>query len=162
MALFKQIKGHSSAYLVGSNGAIFNQITGKYLKPTLGSNGYYHLTLCYGERKDCLVHRLVAEAFIPNPHNLPCVNHKDENKRNNSAENLEWCTDKYNLNYGKCPSIKSTPVIQRSLNGNFIKKWNSIKEASQALNIKYQGISRVCRHIRKSCGGFLWEYAESK
>lgn len=160
MALWKEIKGHEGAYLISSNGKVFNQRTGKYLKPTKGSNGYYHVTLCYGEKEDCMIHRLVAEVFLPNADNLPHVNHKDENKLNNSVENLEWCTPKYNVNYGKGALQRNSPVIQFDMAGNVVKHWNSIKEASENLSIKYQGISRVCRKQRKSCGGFLWEYAK--
>lgn len=160
MALWKQIEGHQGAYLIGSNGEIFNQKTGKYLKPVRGSNGYCHVTLCYGEKEDCMIHRLVAETFIPNPGNLPQVNHKDENKLNNAVENLEWCTSKYNVNYGQGALQRNSPVLQIDKCGNVIKHWNSIKEASEELRIKSQGISRVCRKQRRSCGGFRWEYAE--
>lgn len=159
MSLLKEIKGHNSAYLVGSNGAVLNIVTGKYLKPVKGTNGYYHVTLCYGKKEDRSVHRLVAEAFVPNPNNLPCVNHKDENKLNNNADNLEWCDAKYNVNYGIGALARNSPVVQKDIDGNIIKFWGSMKEASEALNIKYQGISSVCRGRNKTCGGYKWEYA---
>lgn len=157
--LWKEIRGHEGVYLISSGGRVFNQKTHQYLKPSKKSNGYYHVCLCYGERKDYLVHRLVAEYFIPNPLNFPQVNHKDENKLNNSVDNLEWCTSKYNVNYGKGSTARNQRVIQYDMNGNAIKIWNSIKEASEALNIKYQGISRCCRNMRKSTGGYIWTYA---
>ena len=100
MVAFKQIKGHDYAYLIGDDGTVYNRKTGKYLKPVKGSNGYLHITLCYGEKEDCLVHRLVAEYFLENNENFKYVNHKDEDKTNNCVENLEWCTAKYNVNYG--------------------------------------------------------------
>lgn len=73
---------------------------GKLLKPQFNNKGYKRVNLCKnGTFKSVFVHRLVAEAFIPNPNNYPVVNHKDENKQNNCVENLEWCTQKYNMNW---------------------------------------------------------------
>ena len=96
----KIIEGHNGAYSITSDGRVFNNFKKQFVKPPKGKNGYLHVTLCYGNKKDVLIHRLVAQAFVNNPDNLPVVNHKDENKLNNSAENLEWCTMKYNNNYG--------------------------------------------------------------
>lgn len=74
---------------------------GKVLSPTKNKNGYLKVNLhCNGKRKTITVHRLVAQAFIPNPDNLPQVNHRDEDKTNNRVENLEMCDVKYNLSYG--------------------------------------------------------------
>lgn len=73
----------------------------KFLKPVKNNTGYSIVCLHKdGEHKNYYIHRLVAEAYIPNPDNLPQVNHKDENKENNSLQNLEWCTHEYNNNYG--------------------------------------------------------------
>ena len=87
-------------YSVNDLGEVFNNKTGRKLKQTI-KKGYCNVYL-YNEdgRKFFLVHRLVAQAFIPNPNNYPEINHKDENPLNNCAENLEWCTSKYNNNYG--------------------------------------------------------------
>lgn len=75
---------------------------GKILKFTIGTRGYLKVVLQKQRKaKTYNVHRLVAETFIPNPKNLPQVNHKDENKLNNSIDNLEWCTSKYNINFGE-------------------------------------------------------------
>lgn len=74
---------------------------GKVLSPGKDKNGYLKVVLhCNGKCKTINVHRLVAQAFIPNPDNLPMINHKDEDKTNNNVTNLEWCDVKYNLNYG--------------------------------------------------------------
>ena len=76
----------------------------------VSKNGYQQITL---DNSQLLVHRLVAQAFIPNPNNLPCVNHKDENPFNNDFRNLEWCTYKYNSNYGTNPSRHSNKMLDR-------------------------------------------------
>ena len=74
---------------------------GKILKPAISKNGYLRVLLqANGIKKNCCIHRLVAETFIPNIDNLPIINHKDENKLNNQVDNLEWCTQSYNINYG--------------------------------------------------------------
>ena len=160
MTSWKQIEGHDNAYLISDKGQIFNRKTGKYLKPAVGKNGYYHLTLAYGEKTDVMVHRLVAKAFVPNPEKHTVVNHIDENKLNNSADNLEWCTTKYNVNYGNAPNARKSQVICTDKKGN-TKEYDSIKEAAELLGIKYQGISRVCRGLRKTCGGFKWRYKKN-
>ena len=107
---WKDIPGYEGLYQVSNTGKIKglprvtvqNQILQeRILIPGVINNGYLQITLHKnGEHKNFLVHRLVANAFIPNPKNLPEVNHKDEDKTNCNSDNLEWCTRKYNLNYG--------------------------------------------------------------
>lgn len=95
----KPIVGYEN-YLISTTGIITNKKTGRQLKQR-EKKGYMEVNIYNkGKRKTMLVHRLVAQAFIPNPSNLPQVNHKDENPRNNNVDNLEWCTQKYNNNYG--------------------------------------------------------------
>ena len=110
-------------------------------------------------KKEMLIHRLVAKSFIQNPLNLSYVNHKDENKLNNNVENLEWCTAKYNNSYGKGALARNQRVIQYDLQGNAIKIWESIKEASEELGVSQEGISACCRGIHKTSGGYAWTYA---
>ena len=118
--------------------------------------------------KTVKVHRLVAKAFIPNPDNLPMVNHKDEDKTNNCVSNLEWCTNEYNLSYGTARQrifetiernggYKVKPIIQRDLQGNIIKEWKSATEAAKELGIDCGKILIACR---KSYKGFLWDFKE--
>lgn len=97
-------------YVSYTNGQIHLH-KGKVLRPGV-CNGYLQVVLCKnGEVKHPLVHRLVAEAFIPNPDNLPQVNHKDENPSNNTIDNLEWCTSLYNINYGGRPDkVRETMI----------------------------------------------------
>ena len=112
--IWKDIQGYEGLYQISNlgrvksleriiitNNGITKKISEKILKPYLKGNGYYNIVLRKDSKTKCyFVHRLVAKEFIPNPDNLPQVNHKDENKLNNNVDNLEWCTSKYNNNYG--------------------------------------------------------------
>lgn len=97
---YKKIKGYSH-YRIYKNGRIYSEFINRYITPTEDSSHYLQNTLVddNGNRKTIKTHRLVAIAFLPNPENLPDVNHKDFNRRNNNIENLEWCTEKYNTQY---------------------------------------------------------------
>ena len=100
---WKDIKGYEGLYQVSNLGEIRSKHKGKWMKLKCSpvNKRYRKVILCDNEKREVkLVHRLVAEAFIPNTNSLPYVNHKDENPSNNMAVNLEWCTQKYNMNYG--------------------------------------------------------------
>lgn len=120
--------------------------------------GYYSVGLSKnGIVKTYLVHRLVAEAFLDNPDNLPYVNHKDECKTNNNVDNLEWCTHEYNINYGTRTERCSKPVLQYTLDGEFVREWPSARECGR--NGYHQGhIAECCRGERKTHEGFIWKY----
>ena len=147
-------------YEVSNLGRVRRADTKALLKPTLKNTGYYGVVLSFGMKKDAFVHRLVASAFIENPNHEKYVNHKDESKTNNNADNLEWCSCRYNIRYGKGYYSRHHKVIQRDLEGNFVKEWSSLQEASDVLNIKYQSISATCRGKHKTAGGFKWEYVK--
>lgn len=135
----------------------------KILKQHKRLDGYISVGLRIGDKvKHIRIHRLVAEAFIPNFNNYPCINHKDENKENNRVENLEWCTAKYNSNYGnvkkKISVANGKKVYQYDLNGKLLNCYNSVREASRHCNIRHQRISACCRGEIKKQEDFIWEY----
>lgn len=107
--VFKPIKGYEGLYYITEDGKIYSSIQNKWLKTRI-SRGYPVVNL---QMKTKYIHRLVAETFIPNPDNLPVVNHKDENKLNSSVDNLEWCTYKYNNNYGTCKERRKETIASK-------------------------------------------------
>ena len=142
---------------------------GKMLSQNLDHKGYKRVQI---KNKWVPVHRLVAEAFIPNPENKPQVNHKDCNKHNNHVDNLEWVTNaenhKHKMENGMhINSVKGLRrytrsiqkrVAQYTLDGEFVAKYESINEAARSVNTYAIIISEVCRGKRKSCKGFLWKF----
>ena len=124
---------------------------GHLLKSTFSKTTKYnvvHLSNKNGKRKTELVHRLIAIAHVENVHGFDIVNHKDENKLNNRSDNLEWCTIKYNSNYGNSKSkirrAKSIPALQFDKDGNFIKRWESATLAAKTLGYEQAAIQRAC------------------
>lgn len=112
-----------------------------------------YLNLCFGN-----VHHLVAQAFIPNPNNYTEVNHKDEDKHNNTVENLEWCSSNYNANYGTRNQRIKKPIVQLTMNGEYVAEYDSATDALLALGILKQTISSCCHGHRKSAGGYKWMF----
>lgn len=134
---------------------------GHVLVPQRHNRGYLTVMLCVdGKPRHKLVHRLVAEAFVPNPLGYLFVNHLDENKRNNSACNLEWCTTSMNVRHGTCrkriAGTLSKSVLQLDEDGNILKEWPSGKIAAEALGTSQGAISAVCHGWQKRAGGFRW------
>lgn len=158
-------------YEVSNLGRIRNAKTGYIRKQRITPMGGYYSVVLKGN--SYYVHRFVAEAFIENPNNLPCVNHKDESRTNNNADNLEWCTQGYNVQYGTAEkrrretytkNLSRNSIVRRvaqcDMNGNIIKIWPSISIASKTLCLDNSTISRVCSGSRnlKHCGGYKWKY----
>ena len=130
---------------------------------TMNRSGYRMVNLFKdGKTKSVNVHRLVALSFIPNPDNLPFVNHKDEVRSNNEVSNLEWCSCKYNLNYGTSTDRRSKKrmkkLLQLSIDGTFIKEWNGLALASRETGYNFKNISQCCLGKRKTAYGFIWRY----
>ncbi len=160
------IKGYEGLYEVSSFGRVRSlnyHLTGqtKVLSTGDNGNGYLQVDLCKnGKRKKYSVHRLVAEAFIPNWFDDPEVNHRDENPKNNHVSNLEWCDRKYNDNYGTRNERMSKPVFQLTKTGELVREWSSIQEAGRN-GFNNGNIVSCCRGKLKSYKGFIWRYKES-
>lgn len=169
---WKKIEGYED-YEVSNFGRIKSYKQDKNGKITLGNKdkkGY--LTKMLYNKDGCKtfkVHRLVAQAFIPNPNNLPQINHKDENKTNNNVSNLEWCDNDYNNHYGTkieraavsnyCCETTSKKVYSVDNNG-IIENFNSIGEAERITGLSHSNIVRALKGRRPTCGGRKWFYKE--
>lgn len=136
----------------------FGRIRGKYglrkLVPL--KNGYLSVILRKDGKSYCkYVHRLVAEAFIPNPNNNPHINHKDKNRKNNMVGNLEWCTPKYNVQYSL-----GKQVAQFTLDGLFVRYWNGTREAERSLGYAHGSVDKCASGKLKQTHGFIFRYVE--
>ena len=178
--IWKPIVGYENEYEVSNLGNVkhlanLKQEYSKYYIPTkkdkilkaTDSHGYKTVILIKNNTsKRVYVHRLVAQAFIPNPNNLPQVNHKDEKKTNNKVDNLEWCSSKYNANYGtrneKMKKIKlekyAKKVIKYDLNGKFIAEYESIEDTARKNNVTGQAITRCCKGKLKKCKNYIFKF----
>ena len=163
--IFKDIKHYEGLYQVSNLGRVYSIRNNKILKPKLNKCGYLSVNLKYkGSHVTKSIHRLVAQTFIENPYNFPQVNHKDEDKTNNCVDNLEWCTAKYNINYGTCRERTAQhfrkPVLMFDLNNNFIKEFNSVAEASSYVNGNSGNIIGCCLMYEhyNSAYGYKWKY----
>ena len=175
------VKGYED-YLIYEDGRIWSNKTNKFLKASTTQSGYKYVQLFNEDgHKNKFVHRLVAQAFIPNPNELPQVNHKDENPANNNTSNLEWCDAKYNMNYGNGKFKRrqnidySKPIFKENaikngktvsipvcmiLDGEIIGRFESAKEASVKTGVSQSCILRVVHGERKSAGGYFWKRME--
>lgn len=167
MEEWRDIKGYENLYQISSEGRVRSLDRwiiykngrkrlwkGQILKPLKAKGNYWRVCLWKKHKsKHLQIHRLVAEAFIPNPDNLPQVNHIDKNIHNNSVSNLEFCTAQYNVEYSL-----AKPVLQYDKEGNLIKEWVSTKEIEKQLGFANTHISDCCRRKLKTAYGFIWCY----
>lgn len=144
----------------------------QFVAKTLGDKGYYIVHL---NKKVYLLHRLIAETFIPNPNNLPEVDHIDGTRQNNSISNLRWVTHKENLNNpvaiqreidshtGKTGKYchNSVSITQLDLDGNYIREWDSMADVTRELGISTGNICSCCQGKYKTAGGYIWKYNQS-
>lgn len=156
--IWKPIKGYEENYCVSNYGRIKStyHASEKLLIPRNAGRGYMQVALFKNHKaKNFSVHRLVAEHFVQNPNGFGFVNHKDENKSNNVATNLEWCDVAYNNAYGERMQ-KVRKKVQQSLNGVVIATYNSMTEAGNAIGKDTGAISKCCNGFYKTCGGYEW------
>ena len=163
-------------YKAAADGRIWSVRSGKFLLPRKRSDGYMQVTLCEGgTRNQEYVHRLVAAAFVENPDGLKVVNHKDENRSNNNASNLEWCTYEHNNSWGSCKrkqretvGIEKLQSLARSASIKRRRKvknldtgitYESLASACRDTGLLHSGIASACSGRYKTCGGYRWAYA---
>ena len=170
--VWKDVVGYEGLYQVSDKGRVKSLKFGKekILKPEKLKNGYLRVNLYKNEKqKHFLVHRLVALTFLRNPQNLSDINHKDEDKTNNSVQNLEFCDRKYNCNFGsrnqrvaeKNTNGKlSKPVLQFTLDGKFVREFKSGMDIKRNLGYSCGNISSCCTGKRKSAYKFVWKYKD--
>lgn len=183
--VWKDVCGYGGLYMVSDLGRIksfvyYNGANVRFLKPQISKRGYYFVDLCKNNvKKKLLLHRLVAEAFIPNPENKPCIDHIDRNGINNRVSNLRWCTQKENCNNKftkeyrdktryyedglkrateRSISISMKPIIQIDKFGNIVNEFKSMAEAKRLFGYSSSCICRCCKGQRELYKGFKWMY----
>ena len=161
--IWRDIKGYEGKYMVSNLGRVkslnYNK-TGKekILKGVDNGRGYLILNLYRGGKgKTCRINRLVAQAFLENPDNLPEVNHKDEIRTNNRVDNLEWCTTQYNVEYSQAKAVIGINKVS-----GLIVEFPSLMEASRQTGIDQSNICHCLKGKAKSAGGFYWFYSDSE
>ena len=174
--VWKQVCGFEGVYEVSTLGRVRSLdrrnaagafCKGVVLKQRVGNQGYPYVILKNGAvQKTIKTHRLVASAFLPNPENLPQINHKDEVKTNNRLDNLEWCDAYYNIHYGtamlRSSEKQSKPVFQFDLDGRLVGKHKSTRAAQTETGVSQSKISMCCNRKRITAGGYRWEFCEKE
>lgn len=162
---FRKIKGFSK-YRVNEKGEIKNIQTKTIFKGSKKQTGYMGTILenDEGKRKDVLIHRLVAEAFIAKPKGIKAeVNHKNGDKTDNRTCNLEWVEHNENLKHAyetglRKQDVSNKAVIAIEINGKKCKRFSSIYKAARTLKISQGNICMCCKGMRKNAGGYIWSY----
>ena len=176
--IWKPIKNYENLYEISNTGKIKSLLykhrkTPKIMKPTINSSGYFKVELYKnGKSKIFYIHRLVAESFIKNQNNYPCINHIDCDKTNNNVSNLEWVTYEQNTKhalknglftpaplkgkYGK-ENPNSKPLLQYDKGGNFIKLWHCRADVARFYNCHESSVNNCVSGRKKTCKGYIWK-----
>lgn len=158
-----QIKEYNG-FLVDDDLNIYNKRTNRKLKPFIGTDGYYQVTRRSenGKQFHIRVHVLYAHCFIPNPNNYKYINHIDSNKLNNNLNNLEWCTNSYNVQHGWKSgnrTHKNNTKVLVTLNGQEIGRYNSIREVGRELHLDRHKVARILKgELRKDYLKYSFSY----
>lgn len=165
--IWVDVKGFEGFFLISNFGRAYsyerNGTKGGIMKGHYTDLNYHKVLLSKnGKKKHYFLHRLVGQHFIPNPYNLPFINHKDEDPSNNNHLNLEWCDAKYNTNYGDGIKRRSEsrykPIYQLDINGKIIKKWKSGSHICKEMKYSHGHISNILHGNGKTAYGFKWIY----
>ena len=164
---WKPIKGFEEQYLVSDGGHVWSFRRHRALKPKIDPYGYEAVVLSVGgTRHHRTVHRLVAQAFVPNPHNLPTVNHINENKTDNRAVNLVWMSVADNDNHGtrneRMADTKCRLPVEQVFSDGTVVRYKGAKDASRKTGINRCCIALCCKNIRKTAGGYEWRYTNER
>ena len=171
---WRDVVGYEGLYQVSSEGRVKSleradswgrTVKERILKPAVRGNGYLFVVLCAGgKQKKFFVHRLACQAFHENTDNKPQVNHINEDKTDNRACNLEWCTGRENVNHGtrntRAAKALSKPVGQYTRDGELVKIWPSVSEAERQAGFNHGYISLAANGKYKQAYGFIWKYIE--
>lgn len=162
----KDIEGYEGEYAITSCGKVWSYRTKKFMKPCL-NKGYYKVNLSHnGKTINKYIHILVAKAYLNNPNNYNQVNHKNECITDNYVQNLEWCSAKYNVNYGT--RNQRVKISNQQTQGNRVRcietgeTYASYQEASRKTGINATCIGNVCRGVQKTAGKLHWELLEEQ
>ena len=164
---WKPIIGFEGRYLVSDSGQVWSLRGGRALKPTIDKYGYEKVALYDGRKGNHrTVHRLVAQAFIPNPNNLPTVNHINEDKTDNRVNNLEWASIADNDNHGtrneRMANTKCKLPVEQILPDGTTIEYKGVKDAHRKTGINRCCIALCCKNIRKTAGGYEWRYVDER
>lgn len=154
--IWKEIEGFDGQYIVSNKGNVKNKKTNRLLGGGYNQHGYRYVIL---KGKHYTVHRLTALAFIPNPNKLPQVDHIDENKRNNYVSNLRWVSKSENIRHSA--HQKSCRINQLTLDGEFVKIWESSWQIERETGYRQGNIIQCCKRKRKQAYGYRWEYSDT-
>ena len=164
---WKPIVGFEEYYLVSDSGQVWSIRRHRALKPKIDRYGYEVVALSIkGVLHHRTIHRLVAQSFMPNPQNLPTVNHINEIKTDNRVSNLEWTSVADNINHGtrnkRMADTKCHQPVEQILSDGTVAQYKGVKDASRKTGINRNCISQCCKNTRKTAGGYKWRYANER